>query len=780
MIQSLELENSTACAHCGDSSLELTIEVDGKAFCCNGCATVFSILKENHLDSAYEFDADFRTKPADFDRNKFDYLDIEEVRSKLLNYEVEGTAEISLTLPQIHCSSCIYLLENLSKINSKVKFCEVNFTQKKATILFKSEMALSELALLLSSIGYPPEFTKSNAKKGNRQSLNRLMVAGFAFGNVMLWSFPEYLGMGERDADFRNFSSFLSLIVAIPALLFSAGSFLTSAYHTLRRGSFNIDVPISISLLALFISSAVSVITFNGPGYMDSFAGFVFFLLIGKMIQSRSYRALDFDRDNAEFFPLGARKIVGMKEILIPLSKIERGDVLLLKNGEVCPCDCELVSNTANFDYSFLTGEANVIEKSEGDSLLAGGKVVGNSINVRVHEVNRDSHLTKLWHRTYSGKRKNSESIPKIFTISVLAIAAFTYVTWLFIDVQYAFENALSVLIVACPCALALSRPFVFGMFQRELGNNGLYLKHPEVVEEFKGIRHIVFDKTGTLTLPEMKVSYIGKSLSKIESQLFKQGLQSSGHPISKAILKGMNLENGILEGCKFHEELGCGWEISNGGLKTSLGKWTPEERKSPQLPLKINGVKYGYFLLESSLREGLSLMFAELEDKHLHVLSGDQSNDLELLKTVLPSSATMNFSCTPEDKLKYIQELQNQGEEVMMIGDGLNDSPALRQADLGIALSENIYQFLPSCKGILEGKNLTRLPAYFKLSNSAQRVFKVSLAFSLIYNLIGIGFAVGGYLSPIVSAILMPISSISVVIISLVGARFFSKISRK
>ena len=479
------------CDHCGDEILNRNVHTfNEKSFCCNGCMVVYQLLDENGMGAFYKLEDRSGVRPKNVQEHKYDFLEVEEIRSKFIDFEDENYIKITLFLPEIHCSSCIYLLENLPRILPAVTSCQVAFIQREALITFrKNELKLSELAVFLNKIGYAPNFgnRKEQNKKSNKIFLYKLGLAGFAFGSIMLWSFPEYLGMGDVDETFRNLTSYLSFFISIPVLVFSASDYFISAYKAIRSKALNLDVPITIGIIALYLQSVYAIFTNQGSGYMDSFAGFIFFLLIGKWFQSRTYESLSFERDYTSYFPVAITRISEGKEEIVEIEKIKAGETILIRNEEVIPCDSVLESEKAKIDYSFVTGESTPIYKVKGDFIYAGGKLLGQKVRLKAEKSSNRSLLTQLWNDIKLEKFKPTrykfqDIIAKYFIGVVFVVAALSAIAWLFIDPSRITEIVVAVLIVACPCALALSSPFTYGNIMKLMGRKGLYLKNTMII----------------------------------------------------------------------------------------------------------------------------------------------------------------------------------------------------------------------------------------------------------------------------------------------------------
>lgn len=776
---------SEICYHCGDDVIGKGYFIEEKKFCCNGCKMVYQLLHDNNLDSFYTLENKPGVKPTNATISKYSFLEVEAIKSKFIDYHDENTEKVTLFLPEIHCSSCIYLLENASKIQPAIISCQVNFAKREAIICYNpNSIKLSELALFLDQIGYAPNFgnRKEAEKKMDKQFMYKLGIAGFAFGSIMLWSFPEYLGIEDMNSTFRNFTTILTLIVSLPVLFYSANAYFISAYKAIKFRNLNLDVPITLGIIALYSQSLFTILHGDGPGYMDSFAGFIFFLLIGKWFQNKTYKSLSFERDYTSYFPVAVTKVMGDSEQIIEIEDLKVDDLFMVRNEEVIPCDSELMTTKAKIDYSFVTGESIPITKTKGDFIYAGGKLLGQRAQFKAIKESNRSHLTQLWNEVAKDdKEKDQKTIQdKIsfyFLLIILGISLAAGIGWAFVDPSKITQIVVSILIVACPCALALSSPFTFGNILRVLGRKGLYLKNAKVIERINEVTDIVFDKTGTLTTGTLDgIEFIGKELSDVDKKILISVAHSSTHPLSRALVNYLHqqITSKLPETREFDEISGqgisaiCDNKRIKIGSRSFVGHASDQEAENEtSVFISIDNQYLGKFVFYSELRSGISDMISKLTPFSLHVLSGDNDKDKELLYSIFPKNTTIQFHQSPTDKLTYIESLRQQGKKIMMIGDGLNDAGALGKSDVGIAVSEDIFRFTPSSDAIIEASKLYSIPKLIQLSKYSKVVLKSCLTFSISYNIIGLTIAISGQMSPLVAAILMPISSVTVVFLS-------------
>lgn len=776
------------CTHCGEHCEDDKIAIEDKYFCCEGCKMVYGILNENDLCTFYDIEKMAGVSLKGKQQKTFAFLDDEEVRTALLDFTDGRQSKVKFYLPQIHCASCVWLLENLYRLNEGVLNSRINFLKKEIYLSYDEQLiSLRQIVELLDSIGYEPEINLSQLDQPKHQAVSRklyyqLGVAGFAFGNIMLLSFPEYLGLAESS--FGYWLGYLNLLLALPVIIYSGQDYLRSAWLGLKERQLNIDVPISLGMLTLFGRSAFEILTHSGAGYMDSMAGLVFFLLIGKWFQQKTYYTLSFERDYKSYFPIAASIKQGDKWVSTPLQKVEVGQIMQIKHQELIPTDGVLTKGQGFIDYAFVTGESEPVRKEAGEKVYAGGRQMGATIELTVSRKVAQSYLTQLWNEhTFKEEEEGQASqlanqVGRYFTIVILAIATLTLLYWLKMDTTIAFNAFTAVLIIACPCAVALAIPFTYGNVLRILGRNQFYLKNTNIIEYIQQIRQIIFDKTGTITdLKQQTVSYEGVTLSEHEKQMIKALAKQSSHPKSRALaahFKGM-AEVPVLA---VMETAGAGisGEIAGHQLRIGSGDFMTRRSSQAGVHLEIDGVFKGRFFVQHAYRSELKNFIQQLASEYqLGLLSGDNDRERRHLLSVFPAGSTLQFEQTPKDKLEHIQKSQAEGQKVMMIGDGLNDAGALKQSDVGIVITENINNFTPACDAILAADEFDHIPDFFEYIKQSRKVVFGAYLLALIYNTIGLSFAVRGLLSPVIAAILMPLSSITIVVFGMLGSTYLA-----
>lgn len=788
------------CFHCATVCSSKAFTKGDKHFCCFGCQTVYEILQDNDMEGYYDLEDSPGQRMNKESGSSFEFLDNEVISEKLLSFNSEKLQKLSFSIPSIHCSSCIWLLENLSSLDKGIITSNINFSEKKLSInLDPSVTSIRDTAELLSQLGYPPvvnlESIQPSEESSNRRFFTQVGVAGFCFGNIMLLSFPEYIGV-VMDETLKVYFSYLSLLLALPVVFFGARDYFTAAFKGLKEKIVNIDTPIALGVSALFLESCYQVISHTGQGYFDSLAALVFFLLIGKWFQNRTYQGLSFERDYKSYFPLAVQQIKNGSIESVPVYELDTGDIIQVRNQEIIPADSILLQSGGQIDYSFVTGEARPVLVAQGEKVYAGGRLIGRAQRFEILKPASQSYLTQLWNdhnpgdQTEPATRPLIDRISRSFTIAIMAIALISAIVWLFIDPVKTPIIFTSVLIVACPCALALATPFTLGTAMNVLGKNDFYVKNSMVLEKLWNVDHIVFDKTGTLTsIGAKRIVYSGPDLTEIEKYSIKQVVKNSIHPYSQMIDNYLQMHTeGTASVMGYQEILGQGITGSVNGLQIKLGseafilgmqKNGGNTAKAPEgrIYVSINDECRGHFSIVNQWRQGIDVLLNRLKNHFkLSLLSGDNSAEANALQKIFPSNSIFLFNQKPEQKASFIKEHQAEGQKIIMLGDGLNDAIALKESYLGVAITDNMSAFTPASDVIAKGDSLTLLNRIMCFAQRSKWVIVASFVISFCYNLIGLSLAVSGNLQPVYAAILMPLSSISVVLFSTASIKLFAR----
>lgn len=781
---------SLHCAHCGDICPDERLKTGEHHFCCTGCQTVYDILKTNNLGDFYHLDDQAGKSQRRVSEQDFSWLEVEKLAEQMVRYRDETQQYVEVELPAIHCASCVWLLERLPQLLAGVNSCQVDVTRKQATIHFDPRItSLRAVAEMLVRIGYPPHFQRyspTDRKRSDRQLIYRIGVAGFAFGNVMLLSFPEYFGMGAAaGAGFlEGAMGYLLLVLSLPVMFYAGTVFFSSAWYGLKARRATIDLPIAIGMIALFGRSVYEILSGSGPGYLDSLAGLVFFLLIGRWFQSYTFSRLDFDRDYRDYFPVAAHRVneLGATEP-VASEDLRPGDRIIVRPGHLIPADGRLAAATqAGIDYSFVTGEAEPRAVKTGEDVFAGGRATNAPLNIEVTRETSHSYLLQLWQRNEAEGKSSGvqppEMLVRYFTVFVILLAAGTFAWWYPADSDLAYRAAAAVLIIACPCALALSAPFAYGSLQRLLGRRGYYLRGPGVIRELGKADAFVFDKTGTLIGNEGSEDV--KALTDEHAAtgyapVFLSMAEQSDHPRSRAFARALRARGS--QPVTLHdltETVSQGLEATHHGQHFRLGQATFCGLSNVEAGTYATVGDLPVFVLEPAaprLRLGGEALLNALKNKGtVSLISGDGKPAHNFWDSRLPAGQA-HFSMSPFAKQDYVANLREQGRQVLMVGDGLNDAGALKTANVGLAVSDDEARFSPACDGILTGDELYLLPRVLRASAQLQWVLAITYGIAFLYNLVGLSYAVSGTLSPVVAAILMPLSSVSVVVVATLGA---------
>jgi Cu+-exporting ATPase len=784
-----EVLEEVVCAHCGDVCGENLVEKNDQSFCCRGCEQVYELLNDHHLSAYYDCDSKPGISPTE---KNFDFLNNKAFRDRLITFSNAEISKVNFHLPAIHCRSCLYLLENLQKINAHISKTSLNFGKKELTVWFKeNQLSLGTLATLIASLGYEPHLANGEEKPQNldqRRLFMQLGIAGFCAGNAMLFSFPEYLGI--EDGSLKQLFSYLNLVLGSVAVFYSGSDYFQNVYAHLKLRKITIELPILLGILVGYGRSAYEILSHTGAGYIDSVSGLVFFLLIGKWFQQKSIDFLSFERNYKAYFPLVVTKIANGREEMAPLEQVEVGDRLLIRQGEIIPADAYLLKGKSAMDYSFVTGESELISIEAGQSIYAGGKHQGEAIEIQISKELKQSHLTQLWEQQAfkdpNHKSENWENFANkvglYFTGILVSLATMTGIYWAIFDATRWSNAVVSILVIACPCALAISYPFALGHGIRWLAKNQFFVKDIQAFERMAQVDTLVFDKTGTLTLQSQAEPsvHFNRELSEKEWNALYSLVFQSTHPLSKQVKKFLH-QRSIIPLQQFKEVTGKGLEAYFDTLFVQVGsaKFTQNHLSTPEgfissetrLFVSIDYQPIGFMEFPWENRPGIESLLHRLRHQYeIHLLSGDKKEHAAQLLDWFENQNQVKFDCSPLEKMEYIQALQKKGKIVAMIGDGLNDAGALQQAQVGIAVSDDHLHFTPSSDAILKGSELAHLGNYLNYSKFGLQLIKASFLLSLVYNGIGLSYAIQGNLYPLVAAILMPINSISMLLIANVG----------
>ena len=771
------------CYHCGNPISNKIIKKKDLLFCCRGCLTVYEIIKQHDLTAFYTHFPEKGVAPKK-KKQQFRFLANKSLWEKWVKFREGTTVSVSLFIPNIHCSACIWILEHLQQIEPAVVSSHVQFSKRMAHIVFdEGKKSMMDIAILLDQMGYTPDFSVGAEQLKTAHSRKRSLwlkigVAGFAFGNTMFLALPTYFEKQEPWLDgLRPWFDLLMFLLSIPVVFYAAQEYFINSFKSISKRIWSLDIPIAIGISVLFLKSTHAVFIAHELPYFDSLTGLVFFLLLGKYMQRSVYAATDFEHKYHSFFPIGVTVITSeKKECIRPVAALQKDDVMLLRPEEIIPTDGIIQQGEAHIDYSFVTGESETVSKKVGAAVYAGGRIKNQVAYIKVQKIMDESFLLQLWKK--DGTTASTETIhaafanriSKYFTPIVLSISMLAGIVWLYLDASRAVEVVVAVLIVACPCAIALSGPFIYGNMVRHFGRMGLLLKNNASIEKIAHTTHWVFDKTGTLTNTEKtKIHYTGScSLSNEEKKVIRSMAYQSAHPMSKALFHHLE-DVPLMQSLAAKHLVGLGISAQHGKDVFKIGaasftKANTDNDSGSAIHISINDKYRGSYHIKQQFRSNLENLFKNTAVEHLSIVSGDGTQDKKTIQKFGGKNVIYRFRQNPFDKIKYIESLQAKGAKVLMMGDGLNDAGALIKSDAGIAVRNDTYMFTPKCDAILEGKRVTALGALHRGMQKSIRLVYISFGFSLAYNTIGIGIAVTGGLSPIIAAILMPLSSVSVI----------------
>ena len=763
------------CAHCGASSGDEPVLAEEKVFCCNGCKSVYLILKEGGLCDYYNVGGR-PFKPNSTEKQDDSAAIWNLMKKEFTLFESEDRVTVLLYIPSMHCSSCIWLLEKLPQLEKGITASRVDFGKKQLTVSYKPKKTnFGLLVALLISIGYAPSLIPEESKEEkilhDRKNLSRLGVAGFCAGNIMLFSFPQYLGLdSDNQKDFAQLFNMLNLGLSIPLVFYGAGEYIKSFFTAFRLSALSVKVPLALGMGTLWLRSVYEILSGTGIGYFDSLAGLVFFLLLGTWLQNRTFDHLRFGEKARHFFPLVANIKTSDGLSHKKVSDLTPGDRLWIKTGEIIPADAILMSVTASVDYAFVTGESTPAPKVAGEMVYGGGRNAGDAIELEVIKSFEQGRFNEIWKSAEQGVEHKTQTpewerkISAVFLIATLAIALLTCIYGVVFRPENTWFPVVAVLMVACPCALALAPPFAYNIVANKLASMGLFLRKTEVVGILGDAKNLVFDKTGTLTDSRKTVVVIPDTYTLQQKEMLHALASCSNHPISRVISGDVTVQNNPkIE--SFSETAGCGTQGYFSGHKLKLGNaaWVGRSEGEPGMVyISVDDNVLPGIMLRNAYRAGLTQTLQSLKDLgvSLQLSTGDNNNQkANVTKDLGPWFDTMWFQQLPGEKAALVQVLRRQGKTIM-VGDGLNDAGALKAGDVGMVITENTNNFTPEADAILLANSINQLPEMLMLAKKANRVVKETFFISLIYNAAALTLAVVGELTPLIAAIIMPAGS--------------------
>ncbi|MBF0272266.1 MAG: heavy metal translocating P-type ATPase [Magnetococcales bacterium] len=795
--------NGMGCYHCGlEIPPEALILDEGRKFCCSGCLGAWRVIRGMGLEDYYQRrdGGILGTRPGETDRQALEPFDDPEYQSRLVS-EVEGGREVCLLLDGIHCAACVWLNEQMLRRLPGVSEVWINFATHRARVRWNPEqLRLSEIIGTVRGIGYraepyDPALGEQNRARRDRELLSRMGVAGFGAANVMFIAIALYAGYFQgMDAEAKNFFHWVSLVLATPVILYSGGVFVRGAWNGLRLGHLNMDLPIALGAWVTYGYSVVVTVRGSGEIYFDSVTMFLFVLLTGRFLESiaRGKAAGSMERLlNLE--PRHALVLRDGEPVSVPVREVRVGERVLVKPGERVPVDGIIESGMTSVDESMLTGEGLPVTRGPGEILVGGTLNLEGSVVLIVERVGEETALARILRLVETAQAERppiqgvADRVAARFVGMVLVLAAATLGFWLWRDPSQALENSVAVLIITCPCALGLGAPAAMLVAMGAAARMGILLKSGETIERLERVTQVVMDKTGVLTLGTPRVERIVPVSGMDERTLLTLAAtveRHSEHPVGRAIFREFQSRGwGQVEDAQEARNVpGLGMEAWVSGRLTRVGRSgfvlaggdpehdasrPPEDRDHAVTwsACGQDGVLLGWIGLGDTLKPKAREVVAALRAMGLPVtvLSGDRRAVVDQVAR-LTGVERAESDLLPEDKERIIADLQRNGAVTAMVGDGVNDAPALARADVALVVANATDLAVASADVILLNRDLETVTRVFTLARRTLGTIRQNYGFSLFYNLLAIPLAMSGLVSPIVAAISMPLSSLVVV----------------
>lgn len=801
------------CYHCGQQitpseRIDKVIKGQARLFCCHGCASVCEVIYNSGLESFYKLSPDTQRPVAPKQLNQAaDFFDFDEVQSQFVK-NLGQVRQITLMSDAIHCAACIWLIEHsLAKIEG-ILYANVNFTNKQIKVRWdNSKIHLSEILQRLNQIGYDArpydaEESEQAYRKANRDLLYRLGFAGFAVMNAMWFSVALYTG-ANQDAEYRSYFYFVLFLLASATLAYSAQPFLKGALQSLKAKTVGMDVSISLGLLITYGYSTWVMLQPDqvGQAFFATVIDLTFLLLIGRYLEAISKnKALDSTRRLMELQPKMARQYIEGSEQIVPVRLLKAGDQVWVKPGDKIPVDGQVLDGQSQVNESMLSGESREVFKQPGHKVSAGTINLDGSLCISVEATLDDTRLARIIHLVEGAQGSKAsiqctaEKIMPWFVSATLSLATLAFMFWWWqADIETAIMAGTAVLIITCPCALGLATPMAMAVAAGVSARNGILVKNSVVLEMLNEVDHFVFDKTGTLTKGQM--SWVDECWAPglvVDEWLIKIAKieQKSEHSLARAIVKTMQTRQPdwqINPLCvnEFKAEPGRGVsaKINQDQVRIGTAIWLQQfdiklpdhmlasEKKQAQLGrssvwVANNQDVIGVLFIEDSLRPDAKDLIKRLQarGKQVTLLSGDRE---QVANAVADQLGGMHViaEVLPENKSQVIVELQKQGQKVAMVGDGINDAPALSRANVSYALGGGTDVSMDSADIILLNNELLAIDTSLALSDRTLKTVKQNIGLSIAYNIIMVPLAMAAMLTPLIASITMPLSSLAVIL---------------
>lgn len=703
----------------------------------------------------------------------------------------EGNVKATLAIEGITCAACAWLIEHRLNALEGITSSAVNLTHHRLRVSWEpTQLKLSQLLAELAAIGYDaqpyePDQAQARLQHEERMNVRRLIIAAVGMMQVMMFSIPIYVsGPGEISDDFYALFHWLSFALATPVVFFSAQPFFRNALRDLRTGVLGMDVPVSLAIGGAYLASSYAVLFDVGEVYFDSVAMFTFFLLFGRYVEGRARRRSGHSGNALSgVLPISATRLEqDGSERILPASELTPGDRVLIKPGHGVPADGIIEEGESSLDESMLTGEYLPVTRRVGDRIVGGSQNMENPLVVRVTHAGRDARvagIVDLTDRAFASRPRLAQMAARmahLFVLRLLVVTACVTIAWWFIDPSRMLWVLLSVLVVTCPCALALATPVALTAGHGQLRKRGVLITRADAMETLSTVTRVIFDKTGTLTRGEMHLTQtqpLGE-LTPVRAQAIAAALEAhSEHPIARAFRP---FRDATLQANGIRSHTGQGLEGRLNGARWRLGKpdfamegATDNPIAAPArgqwLLLSENGEPRAWFGLHDGIRDDAAATVAALQAQGLNVelLSGDTVDAVESLANQL-NITTWHAGTSPEGKLARMKALQAAGETVVMIGDGINDVPVLAGADVAIAMNGATDLARTRADAVLLSPRLMRIVDAIEISRATRRIMRQNMIWSVCYNFSALPLAAMGLVPPWLAAIGMSLSSLVVV----------------
>ncbi|RDH86052.1 MAG: heavy metal translocating P-type ATPase [endosymbiont of Galathealinum brachiosum] len=821
-MQNTSSQNSS-CFHCGlpvddNNRVEKIIQKKSQQFCCHGCSSVCEMIYDSGLEGFYQRTPDGQLlAPPPEPPQETQLYDIDEIQSEFVHDHGDGTGnalgnirDMHLIVEGIHCSACVWLIERSLAKQPGIIDVKVNLANKRLMVRWdNSQNKISSIIEFLGSIGYSatpfnPETAEGTIKKQNRALLLRMAFAAFSMMNLLWISIALYSGADEGE--YKSLFHWIGFILATPTLLYSGWPFIKGAWTSFKNLNLTMDVPIAIGATATYSYSVFVTIAHSmgqssvGEVYYDTVVNFIFVILVGRFLEAKSKRhAVSATQRLMDLQPRVAHVLRDNETHIVPIRSIQKDELILIKPGEKVPVDGIITSGSSSVDEALLSGESAPVKKQARDILSAGTVNIENALTVKVTAILRNTSLGKIISLVEEAQASKApiqciaDQIVPWFVAITLLLASLTFIYWFNDGIEYALLAATSVLIITCPCAFGLATPMSIAVASGLAARNGLLIKNGAVLEYLSDVQHFVFDKTGTLTEGKMRVKAIitDMNISTNDKQAILEKvahLESlSEHSIASAILNYAEDNNITPDSQRVKNVInkpgyGISGEIDQQLIMVGTTKLLEThniklntdylDQSSDKevtgiscVHIAIDNKHIGFITIADQLRSDAKSLISNLRNSgiELTLLSGDKQAVAEAVANDL-GGMNVIAEVLPGEKDKVIQNLQNQGQHVAMIGDGVNDAPALIRADVGIAIGSGTDVSMESADIVLLSNELDKIRLAADLSKRTLRTIRQNISMSIAYNIIMVPLAMMAFVTPLFAAIAMPISSLAVI----------------